>query len=358
MARPKRLFLLAALALALAAGLLLMLSDGPRAASIRDPGPRFRHSLRADEMKRVEARRSLPPSPDAPPDPLVSGPPKPQRRDPFLVALPHDPKQPLVVLEANALRHSRLGELFLECLFSRPGKDPFEPIREFGIDPLKDIDRVAVTEQGIVVSGFFERARFDQIESESDVESYGAGRLFTPRTASGVEAPSVLGTWGPNVLVFGERPFVAQAVDRVEGRIPASAPIIPESLTYGEAYGVVSGVAIAELFGAQSDLGRKLAAVASRIELHADAMRDVVVTAKVSGADERSVEDLGSALGAAMAVARLQARARGDDRFVQLLEYARVIRGSGEFWVELAIPVAALEEWFAGCGARPAPASR
>jgi hypothetical protein len=364
MARPRRLALLAALALLALAALLLALSDAPRPRVAPGPAPEFRHHLRADEVKRLEERRTLPPVASAAAvGPMAPSPQPPHRRDPFLVALPRDPRQPLVVLEANALRHSRLGELFLGCLFSKPGGDPFQPFRELGVDPLKDLDRVAVSSQGAVVSGYFERARLDRLEAESDVSTYGdAGRLFLPRgrgTGGARDEDPLLATWGANTMLFGERPFVEQAIDRLEGRAEEAPPVIPESLTYGEAYGVVSGESVAALFhGAQSGLGTKLAEVASRIELHADAMSDVAMTAKVSGPNDRAVEDLGSALGAAMSVARLEARARGDEGLAQLLEHARVVRGSGGFSVELAIPVGVLEGWFGGCGASGEQASR
>jgi hypothetical protein len=268
------------------------------------------------------------------------------------VALPRDPKRALLVLEANALRNSRLGELFVDCVFKDARRDPFEDVRrDFGIDPLKDVDRIALAQEGLVISGFFEQARLQRLEEDSDVARYGdAATMYRPRGAR--DEGIVLATWGGSVLLLGEPAFVEQSIDRLEGRAPAASPVIPEHLTYGEAYGVLTGQGLRELFrGEQSDLGRRLSDVASRIELHADAMRDVAVTATVSGPDPAGVDDLGSAFGAALAVARLQARARGDERLSLLLEHARVERGSGGFTVELAIPVAVLESWFKGCGA-------
>lgn len=142
-----------------------------------------------------------------------------------------------------------------------------------------------------------------------------------------------------------------QAFDRVEGRAPAPDAQFPEELTYGEAYGVVPGSALAPLLrGAQGGIGERLAALASRIELHADAMNDVAVVAKVSGADAAGLDDLASSIGAAMAVGRMQAKASGSTGLAELLEFARVERGGGEFSVELAVPADALERWFQDCG--------
>jgi hypothetical protein len=355
--RRARLPLLLAAALAGLAALLLGLSEAPRAEAPTPP-PGFPTMMRPVEWKRSHERRTLPPLPG----PVPQGDEPPPRRDPFLVALPRDPKRPIVVLEANALRHSRLGELFVECVFTGGRRDPLEPIRrELGIDPLKDVDRIALSEEGAVISGFFEKARLEGLARGATVSSYGdAGKVYFVR-GERPDGGGVLGTWGGSMIVFGERAFVEQSIDRLEGRAAEAEPVIPESLTYGEAYGVLPGAALGDLFrGDQADLGRRLAEVASRIEVHADAMNDVAMTARVSGPDREALRDLGSAVGAALAVARLQARVRGDERIAQLLEHARVER-SGDAWftVELAIPVAVLESWFAGCGATAAaPAGR
>jgi hypothetical protein len=364
MARPRRLPLLLAAALAALAALLLAISDGPGTAAASAPPPEFRHWLRTEEVKRLRERRVLPPVAAAAPDPFSDGTPAPPRRDPFLVALSRDPSRPLLVLEANALRHSRLGELFVECVFGLPGRDPFDQVRrELGLDPLKDVDRVAISDEGMVISGFFERAHFQQLARDSDLSRYGdAGRVYRPRGSAGEPAapgpgPEGFATWGANMILLGSGPFVEQSIDRLEGRAPEAPPVIPENLTYGEAYGVLTGQAIGALFrGDQSELGRRLAEVAPRIELHVDAMRDVAISASFSGPDGHAVDDLGSALGGALAVARLQARAGGDERLAQLLEHARVVRGAEGFLLELAIPVTVLEGWFSGCGASSNPA--
>jgi hypothetical protein len=353
MSRRSRLPLVLAAGLAGVAALLFAVSDGPRAQAA--PAPAFPTHLRPAEYERLQQRRTLVPpvTPAARAEPDEEPPP---RRDPFLVALPTDPGRSLLVLEANALRHSRLGELFVDCVFAQAGKDPLEPVRrDLGIDPLKDVDRLALAQDGVVLTGFFENARLEELSRGAEVTARGqAGRVYR---APG-ERSAAVGTWGSSILVFGQPDFVEASLDRLEGRTPPAPPLLPEALTYGEAYGVLTGDALRELFrGERSDLGRRLAETASRIELHADAMRDVAISAKVSGEDAGALDDLGSAIGAALAVARVQARARGEDPMAQLLEHARVERRAAGFAVELAIPVQVLESWFAGCGG-VAPARR
>lgn len=346
-------WLLAAVLLLVATALLAILSEGgvpaPALASVEFP----RH-LRAPEYQRMERRAVLPPARPAlaaAGEPGLPG----RRRDPLLWALPADPRKPVVVFEANALRHSRLGELFLGCL-GDGDRSAIDDLRKVGIDPLKDVDRVAVTSDGAVVSGFFDKVRWDEMFDGAEGTRYGnEGTIF--RSSPG--DPMAAGVWRNQLLVFGrDREAVQAALDRVEGRAPASPPIAEEA-TYGEVYGVLPGEALRALVpaaGGPGDLARRLAEVASRVEIHADAMRDVAVTARVSGADRAGLEDLAKAMGAALAVGRVEARASGEREMAELLDHARVSRGGEGFSLELALPAETLERWFAGCRGRAGPA--
>ncbi|HET8540871.1 MAG TPA: hypothetical protein VFL83_13450 [Anaeromyxobacter sp.] len=335
----------AALFLGLGVLLAWLAEGGPRAP--RAPEPEFPRRLREPELARLSERRTL-----AVPGAAEAGGEAPAAVDPFLAALTRDPAEPLLVLEANALRHSRIGELFVECLARGRGeRNPIDEVRrEAGIDPLKDVDRVAFSHRGVVVSGFFQRARLERVEAEARVARRGAdGRVYAPRAPE--EGGIALGTWRRDLVVVGETGFVEETLDRLAHPDPEVRPVLPEHLTYGEAYGVVPGSALQGLFrGDQAELGRRLAAVASRIEIHADAMRDVAVVARVTGEDADGLDDLGKAFGAALAVGRLQAAARGDGTLAELLEHARVARGGPGFSLELALPVEVVERWFEGCG--------
>ena len=342
--RRTGLWLLAAALLLAATALVAVLSEGVPPAPAR-AAVEFPRHLRAPEYLRMERRAILPPLPPQ------SGPPRdepPQRkRDPLLWALPPDPSRAVVVFEANALRHSRLGELFLGCLDEAEQKH-LDDLRRVGVDPLKDVDRVAVMPEGLLVSGFFDRVRWDEVFQGLAGERYGGEAVLYADPGQDRFAAAV---WRNQLIVLGrDRDAVRAAVDRVEGRAPATPPI-PEEATYGEVYGVLPGEALRALVpqGTSGDLARRLAEVASRVELHADAMRDVAVTARVSGEDGAALEDLARALGAALAVARIEAGASGERELAELLDHARVARGGDGFSLELALPAELLERWFAGC---------
>jgi hypothetical protein len=337
--------LLAAAALiGLAAVLMVLAEEKPLA---QRPEVEFPRRMKQEEWRRVQARRTLAPRSD----PAAASQGSPTGNDPFLVALPGEAGKPLIVLEANALRHSRVGELFVDCVLRGFGDDPLEDFRrEAGIDLLKDVDRVAFSPEGGVVSGFFGGARFDRLEAEMQLARYGdEARIYSPRADRGRLDPS-LAVWRDQLVAFGSASFVRTTIDQLEGRAAVAQPPIPEELTYGEAYGVIPGEALLPLFrGAQSELGARLAAVASRIEIHVDAMRDVAIVARVTGPDAAQLDELGKSIGAALALARLDAKMRGAAGIADVLEFARVEPARGAFSVEVALPVDVVERWFAGC---------
>lgn len=348
-----------------AAALLMLLSAGLLSLVEASPGPPRRQVIfpaaqREADRERQAARRTLErPAERAAPAPPPGGAAAPAaagRRDPFLLALPVRPGEPVVVIEANALRHSRLGQLFVACTMA---SDPraFEKAQlETGIDPLKDLDRVGVVGSSMVVSGFFDRARWDRLAEEGgrEVTPYGeAGRIFT---APGENAIAV---WRDQLVVISPDAAVArQSLDQLEGRAPAPEGGLPEEAAYGEVYGVIPGAAVQRLFSAADrELGARVAAAASRVELHVDAMEDVAAVVRMDGEDRAALGDLARTLGGALAAGRLQASARGDAPLVELLDAARVVDGGPGLSLELALPASTVERWFEGCaGLKPPPA--
>jgi hypothetical protein len=317
----------------------------------RRPPPIFPDRMRTKDRDRLQARLTYAPPPVVIPAVLVAQPaavpaePRPSKRDPLLLALA--PRQGALVLEANALRHARVGELLVACLARQQG-DPLARFREeTGIDPLKDVDRVALTGHALVVSGFFQNARLDRL---GEGVAYG-------REARLYGEASEVAVWRDQLVVVGEPEEVRGAVDRIEGRAPQAPSPIPEELTYGEAYGVFEGEALSQLFaGSPSDLGRRFGEVAKRVEIHVDAMSNVAATVRIAGDSQGAVRDLSRALAGALALARLEAQRTGDVEAAELLESASVSDGSsGALSMDVAIPASTLERWFASCGKRASP---
>lgn len=338
------------------------------------PAPKkvaFPYRMRPAERERMEKRRTYVMPQDAG---TVAQPVRP--KDPVLAALPRGKGKTAMVIEANAIRHSPIGQLLVECLMNREGGDLERFKKETGVDPLQDLDRMVVTDDGVILSGNFGDERLKDLLSKESATGYDYGdeaRLFEPRYERNLPDGGVarrngpqVGLWNNQMLVFGRSADgVKEVIDRVEGRGPDEPPVISESSTYGEMYGVLSVERLKKLFPPeQQELATRLAEVAENVELHVDASSDFAMTAQVKGADEAKVTDLGKSLGGALSLARMKAQAEGEKELAQLLDFAKVRPDGNEFKLELAVPLDVIKQQLAFCreqkdaqGAKPQEAT-
>jgi hypothetical protein len=348
---------LALVLLALGAGLMFT-GSGDEPAPDEPPEVAFPRRMRKEDWRRAELRRTQTTFVvDAGTEPA-----QPQRpRDPLLAALPRGKGRSAVVIETNALRHSPIGELLLACLMRDGGKD-LEQFKQFsGIDPLQDLDRLVITDDGIMLSGDFSKARFREVLQENVSMDYGAGaRVYEPGTwvLPGQDGGTVRGrfsrslaTWNNQLLMVGRSPDALKGIiDQVEGRGPDEPSVLSEENTYGEMYGVLAVEQLARMLPPeQQELAERLKELADTVELHLDARSDVAMVAQVRGADEQKVKDLGKSLGGMLSMARLKAQADGEEDLARLLDFARVQPDGTEFKLEVALPLPLLEERLAEC---------
>jgi hypothetical protein len=337
------LWLLAAAVLVIAAAWLVRIPEA--GAPLTRPDVEMPRQLRPAERERMLSRLK-PVTQDA-------GPKRTEVRDPMLAALSAGSSGSGVVLEVNALRNSPIGELLLQCLAAREGRgNALEALQRMGIDPLRDVDRVGITEHGIVVSGDFRRADWQGLLGSSTGTPYGdRGQITTVEPRANGGASLVATRWGDSLLHLGESPEDGRRVlDAVEGRGPPPKPLLSPEQSYGELYGVVSGEDLAKTLGGTEGWSSALVDAASRVELHLDARRDVALVADVSGEDARKLEDLGKTLGGALALARAEARAKGDADAAELLGFARVAPSHGtSLSLEVALPLEAVAKRLAFC---------
>lgn len=357
MRRGKAWLLASALFLALTGLLAFWLNQKEEGASPKAAEVVFPRHMTGEEHQRMQSRRTLP----APPPPATEAfrPTSSGPRDPLLAALPRGEGKMVWVMEANALRHSRIGEQIVKCMQEQPDNWFARVQAETGIDVLADIDRLAASDDVILASGNFEQLRSDSLLKQSRQEAYGeAGQLYT--TGDGSSGGSALGVWKQKLLLHGkDAETVKRALDQLEGRGPPEPPLLEEKDTYGEMYGIFPAEALAPLFSPNDKgLAEKLAQAASRVELHVDAMRDIAVVARVEGQDAALVSDLAKSLGGALAAARVKALAEGSSTWASLLELAKVQPGPSGFSFELAVPAETVERELRDCALfRPGSAS-
>ena len=157
----KRAWLLLAAALLCLSAFLMSRGDSREAPA----GPTkvaFPRRAKPEEQERSQRRRTLPP------EALTAdgGATEQQRRDPLLWALPPNRKASVVVFEVAELKDSPVGQAWLDCMLARggeaKGRASFQ--ERFGIDPLEDVERVAVSSERVaVLSVTSGAARFDRI---------------------------------------------------------------------------------------------------------------------------------------------------------------------------------------------------
>src|SRR6185295_9075425 len=275
MTRKRLMFLWMAILL-LAAGVALMLYGEEPAPVTPEVTVNFPRRLNQEERVRMEKRRVLP----AAPQPKDDGPRAPERpRDPVLAALGSG--KSAVVVEANAIRNSPVGKLLLECILDEARENPIDKLKqESGVDILQDLDRVALTEEGVIVSGHFGHARWDDLfKQRATSGKYGDSATLYRPVARDVTLPDgghvtrqpseSLATWSDQLLLVGDNDDALRAmIDRVEGRSAVGPPVLNETQTYGEIYGIVSADDLAKMFPSdQGDLAERFRSVAQRIEV-------------------------------------------------------------------------------------------
>jgi len=347
----RRTWLIVAVLLIAAATALMLYAEEPQ-PSREELSVNFPSQYDSKFTQRMRDRRTLAVLPA--PEQKEDQPARPSRpRDPVLAAIASGSKS-AVVVEANALRNSPIGELLLECLMARGRKNPITELKErTGVDLLQDLDRVAMTDHGVVMSGHFENARWKEFLGErSTASSYGeqATMYALPGRPEGRSA-GMLVSWGGEMVMFAEDEAQARAaVDRLEGRAE-STPVLDEEQTYGDIYGVLSMEDVTRMFGKeQPEMAARFTEVAQRVELHVDASRDVGIVANVQGEDASAMEDLGKSMGGLLAGARLKSMAEGEEELAELLDLARVRpRANGTFGLEVGLPLELLQKQLAFC---------
>lgn len=349
-----RRYLYLAVALAAFALAAVFMRRGERVDVFPDANkPSFPSRASKADRDRAKARRTVsrPPPVDAP-APEAGEPPAVVLADPVDLALSalqtEDPT--LVVLEANAIRHSPLGELLLDCLGAEMDRDLAELREETGFDPIEQLDRVSMVGDNVVISGQLEGLR-QKIETSTKAQRYGESGFIS----GGTNRRMVV--WGDELMAaVRDEEAARQLIDVLEGRAEPARSAQLESIAYGEAYGRLPPDKLARFIPEeQAALREEFLRVIEQVELHADTMNDPALSFKVGGEDAQGVDELGRALGGAVSLARASAKLSGDEELARLLEFARIgDRHDGGFTMEMVLPLEVIRDELLKCDERKA----
>jgi hypothetical protein len=322
--------------------------------------------MSADERDRNEHRRTLLELPQLNDAGRIVA-PAPPPRDPVLALMPQEIKRAAVVAEFNAIVNSDIGALMLDCLFKGADGDErfLNSLRDAGLDPTRNVDRLALIDDAFVVTGSFKSVPFGELGgTKPTTKDYGRqGKIYQWAQPDGGTSSGA--TWGDQMLIGGvDEASLRTLLDRLDssnGRPPSQA--LTEEQAYGEVFGVVTPEAISELIAPQDQqLADTFRSAAKSVQLHADVSHDVGLVADIDGADSQKTEQLRRALGGALSLGRMQAQAKGRADEAELLDSASVAAaGNGRFRMQAGLPYEYMKKVFQGCVDRkhspqPAPA--
>ena len=269
-------------------------------------------------------------------------------RDPMMMAMRAGSTN--LVIEANAIVNSPLGEILLGCMDAEAQGLLEKMKRELGIDPVQALDRVALGDQGqLLLSGHFQeldaKAFFGERYSANPAGDKGV--LYSHKDRS-----DFVGIWDGQMIVAGKSEAqVREAIDRLEGRIETE-PAMRRDVQYGEAYGRVDHRFVSKLLG-DPQLEERLAEVVNNIELHVDTRDSVAMELRFLGDDADRLDELARSLGSLVALARVKAKAEGNEELEHLLEFAEVSgRGGSDFKLRLALSLDFIRETLGECAGR------
>jgi len=265
--------------------------------------------------------------------------------------MPPEVKRAAVVAEFNAIVNSELGGLMTECLFG--DSDFLNELRDAGMDPTTRVDRVAMVDDSLVVTGDFKESGWKKF-LPPDAVSKGYGRqgqmIEVPREDGGVETFAV---WGGQMFVAGGDEASQKAIlDRLEGNGPQTKPVLDESMAYGDVYGLITSGMLADLVGKQDPrVADAIRESAQDVQLHMDVSHDGGMVADVQSGDPQKADELRRTIGSALSLARMKAQAEGKNDQADLLDLTHVgsANGSPGFRLEAGVPYEYMEKTFRQC---------
>ena len=320
---------LAAALLSLGAWVMLGAEPPPRP---QPPSVSLPRKMKPIEMTRATERRTWTPTVvDAGGVVAALAPARP--RDPLLSLMPETVERGAVVAEVNAIVNSELGGLLFDCV-TAGGRGDLDLMRDAGFDPKVHLDRIAVIDDAVVMTGQLGSFPFPK---GSVTRDYG------PR-AKLVAFPGeqrTVGLWNNQLYVSsGDEATTRAIIDRLERGDASARPVLDDAQAYGEVYGVVAPKALADLFGDDDPRVRDLVVGATKgLALHVDVSHDVGVVADVQMKDATKTDDLRKSIGSLLSIARLRAQNLGRTDEADLLDLARVRGADGAgFRVEAGVP--------------------
>jgi len=175
-----------------------------------------------------------------------------------------------LVVEAEAIAETRVGELLIGCL--EKGRNAEQIENKFGFNPIESIRRVAIGSSGLVMDGDFSSANFEKIYRGFNSSEYGDnGTIFSRKNEE--EAG---GIWNNEIFFHSEKNSIPQkAIDVLEGREVYDDSLISEYEAYSEIYGRLNVSDVLKIIPDEnSGIRDKFASIVKSVVFHTDVDSD------------------------------------------------------------------------------------
>lgn len=351
MKKNRVVLVLVMLTLLVAAGLLSLFADEEQ-KRVDGVVEEQRVEVTFPRDRRDAASRKKPAARNAPLDTARAPLPRTGNRDPIEAAMSPPGNGDVVFIELNAIRHSPIAERIIRCREDDAMRAFDEMKKNLGIDPSQDIDRLALSEGVVGVSGAFGALSLPaELGSGSPIGERGRVYEAASTDENGAPRTVFLAKVGDELLLTGQtREQVEAAALRAEGQGEVGAALQFQGAP-GELYGRFGPALLKGFLGGVDDpLAARLTSLVQDGIVRANVDEHVSVSLDVTAKDAQSGTDLAQAIGGAVSAARMEAISNGNTRLAQLLEQARVMPGDdGRFDVDLAVPGEVILDAL-GCG--------
>jgi len=274
--------------------------------------------------------------------------------DPMLVALSvSEQRDTMLIFETAELAGSPVVRMLINCMPEESVQDLNRLKEETGIDPFENLERAAVTGDMMLLEGDFEAARWENIFDEYKSENYGDSGVIhrPPGGGDGGKATETYAVWNNEMLIRAQdEESSRKVIDLLEGREEYGGSVFEPEDTYGQIYGRIAVEDALNFFpDTDDDMAARFSQAVDSIGFHLDATEDVALVADMSGQQPEMTRDVASSLGGALSLARMKARAEGQEDLAEFLDFARIDPDEGSFSMELALPIEYIRERLGEC---------
>ena len=273
----------------------------------RAPEPEFSTEIQVefpryepDALRRRDSSRPYMRKPQPSAQPKEDQPTAPIEPDPVLRGLRAIPESDgLMVLEANAIKHSWLFEALEGCIDFQSTSLPDGFPEDFDIT--ESIDRVATGDGVALVSGFFDGVDWESAIGSSMVEAENAQIFDSPDG-------QVFAIWDNQMMITAESRDKLDTV--LEGlNNPSSVPAeggIEQSDAYGDIYGKFNGGLLERLVPEEfrDELTPELVESLNGIDFHLDMSQGLAMSASVTSESEDTLKALNFVMDLGLSQAR------------------------------------------------------